>query len=100
VLCMGNKIPLLKPREVRANLRALGFDHRKTVGSHEQWVREADGIRIRAKVTVDAGKDQFSKRLMKMMIRQSLLTQEEFCSGVMKVSNPAPKPATEGNKNA
>ncbi len=100
VLCMGYKIPLLKPREVRANLRALGFEHRRTVGSHEQWVREADGTRIRAFVTVDAGKDQFSKGLMKMMIRQSLFSAEEFCSGVMKVANSAPKPVTEGNKNA
>lgn len=96
---MGRKLPLLKPREVRANLRALGFEHRRTVGSHEQWVREADETRIRAFVTVDAGKDQFSKRLMKMMIRESLFSAEEFCSGVMNKPNLASKPVAEAEED-
>jgi predicted RNA binding protein YcfA (HicA-like mRNA interferase family) len=98
---MGWKLPLLKPREVQTNLKALGFVHKRTCGSHEQWVREADGTRQRACVTVDVGKPQFSKRLMKTMIRQSLFSAEEFCSGVMKPQGAAtPKPAVEGNKNA
>jgi predicted RNA binding protein YcfA (HicA-like mRNA interferase family) len=94
---MGKKFPLLKPREVEANLRSLGFVHDRTVGSHKQYVRAADGVRLRAIVTVDVGQKQFSIRLMKSMIRQSLFTQEEFCSGVM---NAPPKPVAEGGKNA
>jgi predicted RNA binding protein YcfA (HicA-like mRNA interferase family) len=97
---MGKKLPLLKPREVEANLRSLGFVHARTVGSHKQYVRAADGVRLRAIVTVDVGQDQFSVRIMKSMIRQSLFTQEEFCSGVANAPNPAPRPVTEGNKNA
>lgn len=97
VLEMGHKLPLLKPRQVQANLRSLGFAHKRTVGSHEQWVREADGTRARALVTVDVGKDQFSKRLMKMMIRQSLFSAGEFCSGIVRVCAST---AVEGNKNA
>jgi predicted RNA binding protein YcfA (HicA-like mRNA interferase family) len=85
---MGKKLPLLKPREVQANLRALGFVHRRTVGSHEQWVREADGRRQRAVVTVDVGKRQFTANLMKSMIRQSLCSRDEFCTGIME--QPAP----------
>ena len=81
---MGWKLPLLTPREVQANLRALGFVHKRTCGSHEQWVRQAEGTQAWARVTVDVGKAQFSKRLMKYMIRESLLSAEEFCSGVMK----------------
>ena len=40
---MGKKLPLLRPREVEGNLRSLGFVHARTVGSHKQYVREADG---------------------------------------------------------
>jgi len=100
---MGWKLPLLKPREVQANLSSLGFVHKRTCGSHEHWVREADGIRDRACVTVDVGKMQFSKDLMKMMIRQSLFSKEEFCSGVMKpktAATPKPEPAVKGDKDA
>jgi predicted RNA binding protein YcfA (HicA-like mRNA interferase family) len=97
---MGRKLPLLKPREVEANLRALGFAHDRTVGSHKQYVRAADGVRLRAIVTVDVAQTQFSKRLMKSMIRQSLFTQKEFCSGVMNAPAHPAKPIVEGDKNA
>jgi predicted RNA binding protein YcfA (HicA-like mRNA interferase family) len=97
---MGKKLPLLRPREVEANLRALGFIHARTDGSHKQYVRAADGVRQRAIVTVDVGKDQFSVSLMKSMIRQSLFSQEEFCSGVSKSPAPASKTATKEGKDA
>jgi len=97
---MGKKLPLLKPREVEANLTSLGFVFARMDGSHKQYVRAADKTRRRAIVTVDVGKNQFDKWLMKSMIRQSLLTQEEFCSGVLNELDPMPKPVTEGGKNA
>lgn len=97
---MGKKLPLLKPREVKANLRALGFIYKRTDGSHETWERAASGKRIRAVVTVDVGKAQFDKYLMKMMIRQSKFGQEEFCTGVMNKAADEPKPDAEGGKNA
>lgn len=99
---MGKKLPLLKPREVEANLKTLGFTHARTVGSHKQYVREADGVRPRAIVTVDVGKTQFSSMLMKSMIRQSLFSQEEFCSGIASGPTPAPAPEAviEGDENA
>lgn len=97
---MGRRLPLLKPREVEANLKRLGFHHARTVGSHKQYVREAEGTRKKACVTVDCGKDQFDKHLMKMMIRQSLLTEEEFCSGVLNDPVPATKSGLKGEKNA
>jgi predicted RNA binding protein YcfA (HicA-like mRNA interferase family) len=97
---MGKKLPLLRPREVEANLRALGFIHARTDGSHKQYVRAADGVRQRAIVTVDVGKDQFSVSLMKSMIRQSRFSQEEFCSGVSKGHASASKTATKEGKDA
>ncbi|MGD0522165.1 MAG: type II toxin-antitoxin system HicA family toxin [Terracidiphilus sp.] len=97
---MGKKLPLLKRREVEANLKSLGFKHARTKGSHKIYERAADGVRRRAIVEVDLGKDQFDAYLMKMMIRESRLTQEEFCSGVLNEPNLAQKPVTEGGKNA
>jgi predicted RNA binding protein YcfA (HicA-like mRNA interferase family) len=94
---MGKKLPLLKPREVRANLKSLGFTHKRTVGSHEIWERPADELHLRAVVEVDAGHQQFSAWLMKMMIRESKLTQEEFCSGRL---NPPPGQSTPTPKLA
>jgi predicted RNA binding protein YcfA (HicA-like mRNA interferase family) len=90
---MGNKLPLLKPREVKANLAALGFRWKRTDGSHETWERPADANHIRAVVTVDVGKNQFDKKLMASMIRQSTFSKEEFCTGIMKKQSPAPVPA-------
>ena len=101
---MGNKLPLLKPREVEANLRSLGFVHARTVGSHKQYMRAADGVRQKAVVTVDCGKTQFSKELMKSMIRQSLFTQEEFCTGRANepppMTEPVQEPVSEEEENA
>jgi predicted RNA binding protein YcfA (HicA-like mRNA interferase family) len=85
------KLPLLTPREVEANLKALGFVFKNQVGSHKQYEKVATRSRKRAVVTVDMGHSQFSKEGMKRMIRQSLYTQEEFCSGT--ADNGAPTPA-------
>jgi predicted RNA binding protein YcfA (HicA-like mRNA interferase family) len=97
---MGIRLPRLKLREVEANLKSLGFVLARTVGSHSQYVRAADGVRPRALVTVDVGKDQFDAYLMKMMIRESGLTRKEFCTGVLNASTSQPKPITVGGKNA
>jgi predicted RNA binding protein YcfA (HicA-like mRNA interferase family) len=79
---MGWKLPLLTPREVRQNLRELGFYHKRTEGSHEHWERPADSVLLERKlVTVDVAEHQFRHKLMKHMIRQSGFTAEEFCSG-------------------
>lgn len=93
---MGKKLPLLTPREVQANLKALGFVHKHTKGSHAVYERAADGKRPRIVLPVDLGHKQFSKNLMKNMIRESKFTAEEFCSGVMNNPVPTTKPVTEG----
>lgn len=97
---MGKKLPKLKPREVEANLKSLGFVLDRTVGSHKQYVRAADDVRVRAVVTVDAGKATFDAYLMKMMIRQSKLTPEEFCTGTLATSTSQAKAVPEGSKSA
>lgn len=102
---MGKKLPKLKPREVKSNLKALGFSWKRTDGSHETWERAADSIITERKiVTVDVGKTQFDDYLMKMMIRQSGCGREAFCTGVMDESAatpvattvPAPAKSTKG----
>jgi len=96
---MGSKMPLLKPREVKANIEALGFVYKRTVGSHAQYERPADSAHKRAVVTVDVAMTQFSKRLMKSMIRQSTFSQDEFCTGVAR-GKATSKAILEGSKNA
>jgi predicted RNA binding protein YcfA (HicA-like mRNA interferase family) len=81
---MGKRLPLLKPKEVEANLKGLGFTFKRQDGSHKQYERPADGWRTRSIVTVDVSKGQFGPELMKRMIRQSGFTPEEFCSGIPK----------------
>jgi predicted RNA binding protein YcfA (HicA-like mRNA interferase family) len=84
---MGSKLPLLKPREVQARVRALGFKYKRTDGSHETWERLPDQIIPERKVVqIDVGKKQFDKFLMKSMIRQSGFTAQEFCSGSISLS--------------
>jgi predicted RNA binding protein YcfA (HicA-like mRNA interferase family) len=97
---MGRKLPKLKPREVKANIKALGFVWKRTDGSHETWERLPDKIiTTRKTVQVDVGKAQFDDFLMKMMIRQSGFSRDEFCTGVMKsVPAAAAIPAAEKSK--
>jgi predicted RNA binding protein YcfA (HicA-like mRNA interferase family) len=99
---MGKKLPKLKPREVKANIKALGFVWKRTDGSHETWERLPDSIiTTRKTVQVDVAKSQFDDFLMKMMIRQSGFTRDEFCTGVMKrrsVPVSAPAPVAEKSK--
>jgi predicted RNA binding protein YcfA (HicA-like mRNA interferase family) len=91
---MGKRIPKLKPREVKANLTALGFRWKRTDGSHETWERLADATRKRAIVTVDVAEKQFGDVLMKSMIRQSGFNRDQFCTGKVKVAaESAPIPA-------
>ncbi len=100
---MGNKLPLQKPREVQANIKALGFKYKRTDGSHETWERVADAIITERKVvTVDVGKEQFDQFLMLSMIRQSGFKRDEFCSGRINKSRTAniPAPKVSVNKAA
>jgi predicted RNA binding protein YcfA (HicA-like mRNA interferase family) len=98
---MGKKLPHLRPREVEANIKGLGFVYKRTNGSHETWERLADAIIPQRKIVqVDVAISQFDDRLMKSMIRQSGFTADEFCTGVMNPSRKitvqptAPKVAT------
>jgi predicted RNA binding protein YcfA (HicA-like mRNA interferase family) len=82
---MGRKFPVLKPKDVVANLEGLGFKFKRQDGSHAQYERLADATKKRAVVTVDmAMSSGFSKDLTKSMIRQSLFDKEEFYSGTPK----------------
>ena len=72
------KYPPLRPREVIANLEALGFSFKRQVGSHRHYEKLASPGRERAVVTVDTSVDQFWPELTKSMIRQSRHTREEF----------------------
>lgn len=65
----------LDAREVRRILRNLGFVHRSTEGSHEQWVREGPPFR---KVTLDPPKAPFGHTLIGFMASQAGVSVREF----------------------
>lgn len=103
---MGYRIPVLKPGEVKGNLRALGFTHKRTNGSHETWERLSDKIMPqRMVVTVDNKVKEFDSFLMKSMIRQSGFEPEEFCAGTVSPARLRtaaalkPAPSTSENSN-
>ena len=71
------KLPVLKPREVVAILRKLGFECVRQRGSHMQF-RHSDG---RATTVCDhAGRD-IAPALLRTIARDIGLTSEEFVSG-------------------
>src|SRR6266567_7261277 len=89
------KYPLLKPREVISQLKALGFTFKNQIGSHAHYEKPASAGRERAIVTVDMSVDRFWEDIMKCMIRQSKHTREEFYGEAPK----APKEQKSEEKN-
>ena len=76
---MGKRrTPSLKPSDVVAILRALGFAFKNQEGSHAQYECPAGGGFPRSVVTVDMHGGDFDDFLMKSMIRQSNRTVEQF----------------------
>lgn len=66
----------LTAREVKTIAKNLGFSHRNTVGSHEQWVRESPPPF--RKMTIDCPKAPFSDTLIKYMALQAGVSVREF----------------------
>ena len=72
---------LLDRDEVESILKSLGFNPKRTRGSHTQWEGYTKGVR--RIVTVDhmkSRKEKYSHTLMRKMIEQSGLDRGEFYS--------------------
>lgn len=67
----------LEAREVERILRNLGFYHRDSKSSHDQWVPVDPAAPFR-KVTVDKPKAPFGHILVKSMARQAGVSVKEF----------------------
>lgn len=71
------KLAPLTCRQVKAALRAMGFEIRPGNGSsHEKWVKTGGGTRWI--VTVDCPKAPFSNDLTKSMAKQAGMSTREF----------------------
>ncbi|WP_369688040.1 type II toxin-antitoxin system HicA family toxin [Pseudomonas syringae] len=67
----------LNCRQVKAALKALGFEIRPSSGSsHEKWVKTGENTRWI--VTVDCPKAPFSNDLTKSMAKQAGMSTKEF----------------------
>lgn len=73
---MSGIFPPLTCKDVKKTLKSLGFVHRNTEGSHENWVR--DEPKPFRKVTVDCPKAPFSQILIELMARQAGMTKKQF----------------------
>ncbi|AZW14237.1 type II toxin-antitoxin system HicA family toxin [Bordetella hinzii] len=69
-------------KEVKKILANLGFSHRSTEGSHENWIKQ--GNLRRWKVTVDCPKAPFSDFLIKSMASQAGVTVKQFYAALDK----------------
>lgn len=77
---MGNrKYPPLKPKEIEDILYARGFEYKKSEGDHKFYVREVHGKK--KIVQIDWKIDVYNPRWIKVILKQSGLTREQFyCS--------------------
>ena len=72
------KYPPLTPSEVQAILIARGFKLDRQDGSHYQYERAATDTKPRCVVTLDVAYAEIDQSLIKIMIRQSKDSREEF----------------------
>jgi len=73
---MSSVHPPLTCKHVKQILSSLGFKFREQKGSHEQWVKIADGKLF--KVTVDCPKAPFSPDLINSMSKQAGVSKKAF----------------------
>lgn len=73
---MGSNLPVLKPRQVIANLERLGFVLTRQKGSHKQF-RHPDG---RATTVPDHGSRDVSPILLRQICKDIRVTIDEFMS--------------------
>lgn len=76
----------VKTKEFIAVLRELGFEPKRTNGSHEQW-EHAFFNGQRRNVTVDDHHSPFTKWLLKSMLKQAGLKKKEFFQCLEKISH-------------
>jgi predicted RNA binding protein YcfA (HicA-like mRNA interferase family) len=86
------KYPPLTPSETVAIVTALGFHHKKTVGSHAHYERLPKGRFPTAVVTVDTQYKEFDDDLITTMIDQSRHTRDEFYCATKSTAKKAEVP--------
>ena len=69
------KLPQLKPKEVAKALKRLGFEHKRTAGSHARFVHPTDKSR---KTTVPMYKYPLPKGTLKSILSQADVTLKEL----------------------
>lgn len=80
---MSGQHPPITCKELKAILTYLGFTFSSQEGSHEQWVKIADGRKY--KVTVDCPKSPFNHELIKSMANQAGSSKKDFYAILNKI---------------
>lgn len=89
---MPRRYPTLTPDDVARILKAAGFAHQRTKGSHQQWEHENYNGQPRH-VTVDTAYPEFNKDRILTMINQAGMTRDEFYCQTAKTARRINKQA-------
>jgi len=77
---MHKALASLSSRDIERVLKKFGFLLNRQHGSHQQFVGFIKGTKRR--VTVVAGHKEFPKEILRSMIRQSGLSEEEWLEAI------------------
>jgi len=71
---MGEKYPILTPREVIRKLEAFGFEYKSQKGSHMKYVKNGNPTRI----TIIPNHDTIARGTLRSILEKANIDLEEF----------------------
>jgi len=71
---VGEKHPVLSPREIIRKLESFGFEYKSQKGSHIKYVKES----APARVVIIPNHDTVARGTLRSILEQANITLEEF----------------------
>ena len=71
---MGDKYPVLKPREIIRKLESFGFEYKSQKGSHIKYIKEGFPVRI----VIIPNHDTVAKGTLKSILEKANISLDEF----------------------
>lgn len=71
---MGDKFPILTPREIIRKLELFGFEHKSQKGSHIKYVKKGKPTRI----AIIPNHDTVAKGTLKSILEKANISPDEF----------------------
>ena len=71
---MGDKYPILTPREIISKLKSFGFEYKSQKGSHVKYVKEGNPKRV----VIIPNHDTVARGTLKSILEQANIELENF----------------------